>query len=98
MDSEREDLEALTTSDGWKRFQSYVESEWGAGGRAFIDAVTKAADNKSDADATAFLRQIIVAQKQIQRLVAWPEERLKTLKPEELVSTGPQDYSRRGGL
>jgi hypothetical protein len=98
MDNEREELEALTRSEGWKMFQSYVESEWGPGGRAFIDAVTKAADNKADADATAFLRQIIVAQKQIQRLVKWPEERLGALKQPELVAAGPVDYSRRGRL
>ena len=96
--TERENLEALTQSDGWRAFTAHVEGEWGAGGRAFVDAVTKAADNHSDASATAHLRQIIVAQKLIQRLMQWPDERLKTLKGSELQLAGARDWSRRGGL
>lgn len=97
MDSEREELDALVNSDGWRLFTSYVQSEWGSGGRAFIDATEKAADQKADADAMAYLRQIIVAQRQIQRLVRWPEERLKQLATPELVPA-VTDYSRRGTL
>ena len=95
--NERENLEALVASDGWKTFAAYVGQEWGAGGRAFLDATTKAADQKADADAMAYLRQIIVAQREIQKLVKWPEERLKQLEPIE-YATASRDYSRRGSL
>lgn len=91
---ERENLESLTQSDGWRVFTDYVNGEWGPGGRAFTDAVTEAADNTNDANATAHLRQIITAQKLIQRLMVWPEERLKQLKaPDPQVI-----YPRRGRL
>ena len=91
---ERENLESLLQSDGWRTFAAHVEGEWGAGGREFIAAVTSAADNTSDASATAHLRQIIVAQKLIQRLMQWPSERLKQLQPAELQPI----YPRRGRL
>lgn len=91
---ERESLESLTQSDGWRAFTAYVQSEWGSGGRAFVDAVTNAADNTSDASATAHLRQIIVAQKIVQRLMQWPDERIKQLKTTDLQ----QVYPRRGRL
>jgi hypothetical protein len=98
MVNEREELEALTQSSGWTVFQSYVESEWGAGGRRFLSAVKAASDNEDDKNAVAFLRQIIVAQREIQKLLLWPAERLKTLQSTELELAGERDYSRRGGL
>lgn len=91
---ERENLEALTQSDGWRTFTDYVNAEWGPGGRAFIDAVTGAANGTDNGTAMAHLQQIITAQKLIQRLMQWPEERLKALKAPELQ----QIYPRRGRL
>lgn len=91
---ERENLDALTNSDGWRTFTNYVNSEWGPGGRAFTDAVTTAANGTDNATAMAHLQQIITAQKLIQRLMQWPEERLKTLKEPDLQVI----YPRRGRL
>lgn len=96
MDNAREELEALTQSEGWKLFVAQTVSEWGPGGRAFIDATTKAA-NGTDADAIGWLRQIIAAQREIQKLMRWPDEELARLKERELVATST-DYSRRGRL
>lgn len=96
-DDAREALEELVTSAGWRQFRSFVEREWGPGGRAFIDATTKAADQNADRDAMAYLRQIIVAQREIQKLMTWPEEQLKTLREPELVAM-EANFSRRGGL
>lgn len=100
MDSnEREELDALVRSEGWRLFTAFVNSEWGSGGRAFVDAITKAADNRDNEQATDHLRQIIAAQKIVQRLVAWPAERLKALEPAELVNADAlAGHSRRGGL
>lgn len=96
MDStiERENLDALINSDGWRTFTDYVTSEWGPGGRAFISAVTGAANGTDSATAMAHLQQIIVAQKEIQKVLAWPEERLKALKAPDLSVI----YPRRGRL
>ena len=95
--NEREALEALVQDEGWRLFRRHVLAEWGPGGRQFIDATTKAADTKADADAVAFLRQIIVAQREIQRVVQWPEEQVKRLKESELQPVGVA-LSRRGAL
>lgn len=100
MDSnEREELDALVRSDGWRVFTAFVSSEWGPGGRAFIDAVTKAADRVDNQQATDHLRQIMAAQKIVQRLITWPSERLKALAPAEFVAADSlASHSRRGGL
>lgn len=98
MDSNaREDLETLVESDGWRRFTSFVNAEWGPAGRMFMKAVENCADNTSDQDATAKLRQVMVAKREIEKLLQWPEEQLKQLKQPELVSA-TADYSRRGTL
>lgn len=91
---ERENLESLTQSDGWRTFTDHVNAEWGPGGRAFIEAVTGAANSTDHATAMAHLQQIITAQKLIQRLMVWPDERLKQLKAPELQVI----YPRRGRL
>ena len=100
-DTEYEDYEALITSEGWKRFTEYVEGLWGTvangGGSMFQSAVAHAAASDSDPEAVAKLRQFIVAQREIQRLLLYPVQRCEQLKPRE--GHGPQLVgSRRGGL
>lgn len=90
---ERENLDALVHSDGWRLFQSYVEGEWGNGGARFLTGVKDAANNTTPG-ATEQLRQIIVAQREIQRVMGWASERLKALNKPDLVASG----GRRGGL
>lgn len=97
---EYEALDALLRSDGWTRFKAYVAQQWGTpqhgGGARFQAAVSQAAGEQADADATAKLRQVVVAQKQIQGLIAEFEGRLERVRPmehrPELVG------SRRGSL
>ena len=102
--SEREDLDQLVRSDGWRRFLAHVEQEWGTkergGGVRFANATYNAASESSEADALSKLRQICVAQREIHALIAWVEGRLKdaTKADQELVAVGPIDYSRRGRL
>ena len=102
--SEREDLDQLVRSDGWRRFLEHVEHEWGTrekgGGVRFAQATYTAASDTSEADALSKLRQICVAQREIHTLIAWVDGRLKdaTKADQELVAVGPRDYSRRGGL
>lgn len=102
MDNEREELEALIGSDGWRLFCANVAKEWGTsegGGQRFMNAVRDAAAQTSDADATAKLRQITVAQREIHRLLQWLPERLATLKAAQPEKADHLVLlSRRGGL
>lgn len=93
MTEEQEHLDALVHSEGWRIFRTYVEGEWGMGGQRFLRGVTDAASNATP-DATEQLRQILVAQREIQRVMGWAGERLKHLGKPELVASG----GRRGGL
>jgi hypothetical protein len=97
MNPEQEALDELVKSPGWRVFTDYVNGEWGPAGRAFVKAVADCADHPSDADATSKLRQVIAAQKVVNRMLAWPDERLKQIAQPELVAAAA-DYSRRGRL
>lgn len=99
---EREALEALVNDEGWKVFCRHVEQEWGTqegGGATFLNAVRNAANDASDANATAFLRQIVCAQREIHRLMQWPVDELKRLQQQEQeLQPMAVPLSRRGGL
>jgi len=91
--SEREDLDELVNSDGWRRFKAFADAEWGDGGHRFVQGVTDAAKDDTSRG-TDILRQILVAQREIRTLLIWPEARLKAISKPELVEVG----SRRGSL
>lgn len=102
MSPEQEDLDALLRSPGWARFVAYAAQEWGSdeGGGARYRAGAKAAiDGLDDVTALAKLRQVMVAQREIQRLFAWVGERVEHLKK---TTPSPESdalpMSRRGGL
>lgn len=98
MDSnQKEALDELVTSDGWRLFVAFVDAEWGAGGRAFESAAVAAANDTGNPHSIAHLQQIIAARREIQKILKWPDEQLKTLKEPELVAA-TTDYSRRGSL
>lgn len=92
-DTEHEDLESGLTSGFWTRFQAHVEDEWGRVG--FADKLAKIA-KFDDPQALALVRQITVAQQEIQRVMQWPKERLQELERQK-KGTAPM-LSRRGGL
>ena len=91
----------LLRSAGWERFRQFVAKEWGSdegGGAAFVSAVQKAA-NGADADALSHLRQIVCAQREIQKVMRWPEGRLQMLTQHPAQdSTAERHPSRRGSL
>jgi hypothetical protein len=94
--SEREELEAGLASGFWLLFKQHAEQEWGPAGERYTQAVQQAAEMK-DENAMHTLRMVIFAQREMQRLLAWPAERLNRLKGHNLVA--PEGYqSRRGGL
>lgn len=93
--SEREELEAGIASGFWAAFRQHAEREWGAGGERYRQAVQNAASMK-DEHAVHTLRMIIFTQQEIERLFAWPKERLAQLTRH---APNPDGYqSRRGGL
>jgi hypothetical protein len=102
VDSEREELDALVQSAGWRLFCENAAREWGTtegGGARFMTAVRDAAADNSDANATAKLRQITVAQREIHRLLQWVPERVKALKARDPIEGDHLAlHSRRGGL
>lgn len=102
MDSDREELEALMQSRGWTLFCANVAKEWGTsdgGGSRFIAAVRDAAADGSDANATAKLRQVTVAQREIHRLLQWVPEHVALLRRTDPVEGDKLALlSRRGNL
>ena len=91
--SELEDLEHLVSMAGWGRFAEMVDKQWGRSGERYTDAINNAARG-DDVNALQQLRQIIVAQREIQTVLAMVQNRIKLLKTPQLVA----GHSRRGGL
>lgn len=100
--NEREELDALIRSEGWAVFRRYVAREWGSeddgGGVRFLAAVRQASSERAEADATEKLRQIVVAQREIHRVMAWVDERLKQLTKKDPAEARAAAMSRRGAL
>lgn len=94
--TEYEDLDQLVNTRGWARFVQMVNKQWGRESDAFHDAIEQAArgDNVHLQD---HLRQILAAQREIQKVLQLPQNRLNILKggqPMEREYVG----SRRGSL
>lgn len=95
---ELEALDQLVASEGWKILTAVVAKDWGnaeGGGAFFADAVSKAV-KVTGPEATDHLRQICAAQREIQRVMNWPKERIKLLKGTNGNHDAP--LSRRGSL
>ncbi len=96
--TEYEDLDALVRSAGWARLLFHVEQQWGTeengGGHRFMTAVREAA-KEDDANATARLRQIVAAPREIHLVMRWAQQRLDAVKPNVPREAA---LSRRGGL
>jgi len=74
-------LRELVASEGWKRFTEQVEQEWGD--RACIQKIRAAMRvlpvGDEDAERQTSV-QILAAQREVQKLVAWPATRIAILK------------------
>ena len=77
MTSEKEDLENLLKHPGWLRLKAYATKHW-------QDEITShlraAVNDNNDLAALAKMRQIIVAKDAVERLMAWPDERLANMR------------------
>lgn len=101
--TELEELQAMVASDGWRIFKDTIAKLWGTtegGGARFMEAVTQASRG-GDAEALAQLRQVIVAQREIQAAMNYPHARIDALKKaqQQQRSEHPLPFlGRRGGL
>jgi len=93
--TEFEDLDQLVHSQGWLRFQNFVSKEWGD---QLQQHLLTAANDREDTIALQKIRQVLAAKREIDRMVAWPQERLQQIEQaaekRELAQTVP--LSRRG--
>jgi hypothetical protein len=89
---EHEILTDGLNSDFWRWLQAQKDREWGVGGQRYHQAVTRAAE-KADAESATFLRMVLFAKTEIDRLFAAPQERLTTLRHGRDTTT---TTSRRG--
>lgn len=93
MSTEAEDLTNLVKHPGWLRVQQAAKADWDA---QLGSHVTAAANERDDAMALNKLRQILAAKTAVERLLLWPEDRLrKLLQPQH---ANEPTLSRRGGL
>lgn len=93
VSNELEQLQDLVRSEGWRVFTEFAAKEWGGAGQRFQFAVEQAAQ-KADAESAAYLRMVILSKKEVERLLAWPTERIHTLKAKDTTTDGYQP--RRG--
>lgn len=76
MSTERDDLDGLRQHPGWLRFKSHAEKYWI---EQMAQHVGLAANEVDDTMALQKLRQVVAAQKAVQQLLCWPEERLRVV-------------------
>lgn len=91
---EREDLDALVRHPGWARFTDMVNSQWSASSEWFLEQLDNAlkTDNPNGHE---HFRQIRASQREIQKALKMPSDRIKALETKEV----PQYVaSRRGSL
>lgn len=94
---EQDELENGLTSGFWRRFTAFAEQEWGPAGMTYQDAIKRAVQGPvgTEADAVQRLKVVAAQQAAVQRLLAWPADRVAQLKQQAWrESAGPG--SRRG--
>lgn len=93
--SEQDDLENLLKSPGWLRLKENVTQTWG---EQLAQYVTQATTEADDVMALNKLRQVVAAKTAVERLLAWPAERLRHLADGVERIVDRPGLSRRGGL
>lgn len=101
LDREREELEALITTPGWRRFEAELATRYGDEAfRATIEGVANGTA-KSDAAPSIIgqqvLQQLAVA-KHVKTLLQWPRERIAAIDAERkgLRALGAPGFHRVG--
>ena len=93
--SEHDDLENLLKSPGWLRLGEQARTTWT---EQMAHYVTQATGDADDTMALNKLRQVVAAKTAVERLLAWPAERLRHLADITAQERAAPTLSRRGGL
>lgn len=105
-DNEVSDYDNLLKSPGWLRLLQHAKEDWAA---QVDGGVAAAANELDDVLALNKLRQVVAAKKAVERLLAWPAERMRTLSGQTVTTTGvtssinprfpyQNDWTTRGGV
>ena len=93
-DDERELWVDLLGTKGWAQIVAWAQRDWAAQKE---QAIARAADDTADAVALGKLRQILAADRAVQRVLGYPRERLEAIQ--RGIDTGQRPASlSRGGL
>ena len=76
--NERQALDDLLRSDGWRLFERAVSDYWTT---HLTQHVAACANEKDDVTALQLLRQVVAAKKAVDQMLAWPKERLRQTQP-----------------
>jgi len=92
--SEKDDWDGLRQHPGWLRLKADAEKYWND---QLAAHVARAADERDDVVALQKLRQVVAAQRAVQVLLRWPEERLRVVDG-ATAQRGPlEPLMQRGG-
>lgn len=92
-DRELEDLTNLVKHPGWYRFVAILTKEW----QEQIDIKLRSAlQNTDDALAAGQMRQVVAAKAAIERMLKWPDERIKAIQRKDTAGINVEALSRGG--
>ena len=90
-DSERDDLDNLTKTNGWLRLIARAKQEWGPA--AYAIALEQASEA---ANASAELLAVKRCQRAVNGILSWPGNRVKELDKQKEEAAQPESLSRGG--
>lgn len=92
-ETELEELESLLASPGWRNFLRYSQADWGP--ETYRRKVQQALGLVPDRPrAEDHVLQIEAAARAVERLLAWPEQRVRELRAKQ--ESRPQALGRGG--
>lgn len=93
-DAEREALEALLLSEGWRAYVAAMQTQWSPASyeKAIRDAMKTA---EPGTDITPIVGQINATYSGMRQMLNWPQERLRVLKGETVKRSDPFAWAHR---
>ncbi len=98
--NEQDELESGLQSRFWGRLRAFADREWGPSGETYQQLLRKATQGPvgSEQDAVHRLKVVMAQHDAIQRLLAWPGERVAMLKRKTLGEATVSKSRRGAGL
>ena len=94
---ELEALDQLVNSEGWKLFVGLVNKQWHPSSEWFLGQLDDALKT-DDVKGTEHFRQVRASQREVQKVLQLPQQRLEQLKRASQPSSPDFVGSRRGPL